>query len=424
MSTDVPSWGIGDRYVRDVGKLNWHGQMEALRIAVTGGGTGGHTFPALAVIREIRRRAADGNSSGTPDFMYLGSVDGFERRAAQREGVAFATVRTGKLRRSTRRRDLVTRENLVDVIHVARGVAEALRMLRRFKPDVVFATGGYVSVPSVVAARILRIPILVHEPTPQLGLANRISARLATRVVLSFPGSLSTLSPRLRKKAAVTGNPVRVEVLSGDAVRARERFGFHMSNAELPVVYITGGVQGAQSINRVVEESLPVILRQCCVIHQSGSRQSGTETVDLGRLRSVRARLSPELQGRYYVTPLVDGEEIGDVFALADLIVGRSGAGTANEVAALGKPAIWVPLVPTGGDEQRRIADEFAKAGAALIIPNSQLTPSLLARSIASVLQDEDGRRRMAESARFLHVPNAAQRLSEIILTLASVRKM
>jgi UDP-N-acetylglucosamine--N-acetylmuramyl-(pentapeptide) pyrophosphoryl-undecaprenol N-acetylglucosamine transferase len=391
--------------------------MEALRIAVTGGGTGGHTFPALAVIREIRRAAADGTSPGAPNFMYLGSADGFEHGAAEREGVPFAVVRTGKLRRGTRRRDLVTRENIVDIIGVAKGISDALRVLRRFKPHVLFATGGYVSVPGVVAARIFGIPILVHEPTPQLGLANRISARLATQVALSFPSSLSTLSPRLRKKATVTGNPVRAEVFSGDAVRAREIFGFDIANAELPVVYITGGVQGAQSINRAVEESLSEILKHCYVIHQSGSRQ-GTETADLKRLQSVRASLSPELQGRYYVTPLMRSEQIGDVFTLADLIVGRSGAGTANEVAALGKPAIWVPLIPTGGDEQRRIANEFAKVGAAVVIPNPQLTPNLLAKSIASILQDEDRRRRMAVSARSLHIPSAVQRLSEIVLTL------
>jgi UDP-N-acetylglucosamine--N-acetylmuramyl-(pentapeptide) pyrophosphoryl-undecaprenol N-acetylglucosamine transferase len=230
--------------------------MEALRIAVTGGGTGGHTFPALAVIREIRRGAADDDSPGTSDFMYLGSAEGFEHWAADREGVPFTVVRTGKLRRATRRRDVITRENIVDMIRVAKGIGDALRVLRRFKPHVLFATGGYVSVPGVVAALILKIPILVHEPTPQLGLANRISARLSTQIALSFPSSLSTLPPRVRKKATVTGNPVRAEVFSGDAVRAREMFGFNEADAELPIVYITGGVQGAQGVNRAVEESL------------------------------------------------------------------------------------------------------------------------------------------------------------------------
>jgi UDP-N-acetylglucosamine--N-acetylmuramyl-(pentapeptide) pyrophosphoryl-undecaprenol N-acetylglucosamine transferase len=116
--------------------------MEALRIAVTGGGTGGHTFPALAVIREIRRGAADGNSPKAPEFTYLGSADGFEHWAAEREGVPFAAVRTGKLRRATRRRDLVTRENIVDITRVAKGIGDALHVLRRFKPHVLFATGG------------------------------------------------------------------------------------------------------------------------------------------------------------------------------------------------------------------------------------------------------------------------------------------
>jgi UDP-N-acetylglucosamine--N-acetylmuramyl-(pentapeptide) pyrophosphoryl-undecaprenol N-acetylglucosamine transferase len=142
------------------------------------------------------------------------------------------------------------------------GVAQSLAAVRRFRPDVVLATGGYVSVPPVIAAGLSRVPVLIHEQTVQVGLANRIAARFASRIALTFEGALQDLPPRLRRKAFVTGNPVRDAVFQGDRDRAVDRFGFAPEDGDLPTVYVTGGAQGAHKINLALEAALPTLLTE------------------------------------------------------------------------------------------------------------------------------------------------------------------
>ena len=367
-----------------------------IRILVTGGGTGGHVTPALAVIQTVQALARDA-ADWQPRFLYVGSAGGVEARLAREAGIEFVGVQSGKLRRSRSLLGLLSRRNLADALRVPVGIGQALGAVRRFRPDVVLATGGYVSVPPVVAAGLLRIPVLIHEQTVQVGLANRIAARFATRIALTFEGALSDLPPRLRAKAFVTGNPVRAAVFAGDRARAVARFGFAAEDDALPTVYVTGGAQGAHVLNQALESVLPDLLRECRIIHQCGAQ-------DQAHLGEAAQGLPSELQRRYWVAGFV-GDEIGDVYALADVIVGRSGAGTVTEAAALGKPAMFIPLVPTGGDEQTRNARRSADAGAAVILPNAELNGPRLLRKSGRLLADPERRARMGAAARTLARP-------------------
>jgi UDP-N-acetylglucosamine--N-acetylmuramyl-(pentapeptide) pyrophosphoryl-undecaprenol N-acetylglucosamine transferase len=386
-----------------------------VRILVTGGGTGGHVSPALAVVQKLRELAAD--ADWTPVFRYLGSDGGVEKTLAQEAGIEFVGVQSGKLRRSRSLAGLLSRRNVADALRVPVGIGQAMREVGRFRPDVVFATGGYVSVPAVVAARLKRIPILIHEQTVQIGLANRIAARCATRIALTFEEAAHDLPPRLRVKSFVTGNPVREVVFTGEPDRARARFGFHPSDDALPTIYVTGGAQGAQSINRAVESVLAELLMHCRVIHQCGRQPEG-QPQDAARLTSVAERLPSELRRRYFVTPFVKNE-IGDVFALTDLIVGRSGAGTVAEACALGKPALFIPLVPTGGDEQTRNARRLAEIGAAIVLPSAQLTGPKLLAEIRALVDDRERLSAMGRAAHALARPRAAADLADALLALA-----
>lgn len=390
-------------------------ETREVRILVTGGGTGGHVSPALAVIQTLRRMAE--GADWRPVFRYLGSVQGVEKGLAEEAGIEFVGVQTGKLRRSARRLGVLSRQNVRDAARIPLGLAQSIREVGRFRPDVVLATGGYVSVPPVLAARLRRVPILIHEQTVQVGLANRIAARCATRIALTFEEAINDLPPRLRPKAFVTGNPVRDVIFNGDKIRALTRFGF--AEAALPTVYVTGGAQGAQSINRAVESILPQLLAECCVIHQCGRQPEG-QPQDESRLTALAQTLPPSLQRRYFVTSFVR-DEIGDVFALADLVVGRSGAGTVAEVCALGQPALFIPLVPTGGDEQTRNARRLADAGAAKILPSAALTGPALLGEIQALLSDPCGLQAMGRSALALARPNAARDLAQAVLSLAKV---
>lgn len=383
--------------------------MKTIKILVTGGGTGGHVSPALAVIQTLQAMAQ--GADWTPEFRYVGSRQGVEQGLVEAAGIPFVGVQSGKLRRASSLRGLLTLKNLADAFRVPVGIWQAVGEVGRFRPDVVLATGGYVSVPPVVAAGLLRRPVLIHEQTVQIGLANRIAARFATRIALTFAGAASDLPPNLRRKTFATGNPVRSAIFGGDKARAVARFGFDPADDALPTVYVTGGALGAQSINRAVEAILPDLLAGCRVIHQCG-KQDGE------RMTGIWADLPPAQQRRCHIVPFV-GAEIADIFVLADLVVGRSGAGTVTEVAAVGRPALFIPLVPTGGDEQTRNARRLVEVGAAALLPNGELDGPRLLSEIRALLADPARLRAMGAAALTLATPNAAHDLAHALLEMA-----
>ncbi len=380
-----------------------------VKLLITGGGTGGHVSPALAAIQAVQARAV--GADWTPVFQYVGSKHGVEQGLVEAAGIPFVGVESGKLRRASSMRGLLTGKNFADALRVPVGIAQAIRQVKRFQPDAVLATGGYVSVPTVIAAGLLGRPVLIHEQTVQIGLANKIAARFASRIALTFEGAASELPPGLRSKTLVTGNPVRQAIFGGDKARAVERFGFDPSENSLPTVYVTGGALGAKSINAAVEAVLPELLEQCRVVHQCGR-------TDGEHLAAVRTDLPTHFQTRYCVVPFV-GDEIADIFALCVLIVGRSGAGTVTEAAAVGKPALLIPLVPTGGDEQTRNAKRSADAGAAVLLPSRELSGPRLLSEITALLADPARLTAMGQAALPLATPNAAFDLADALLALA-----
>ena len=371
-----------------------------MRIVIAGGGTGGHTSAGLAVMEALRER-------GGADVHWIGSRSGVEARRVPAAGVAFHTIATGKLRRYW------DWQNVPDLFWRApAGVVQSWRLLRRLRPALLFATGGFVALPPALAARALGIPIVVHEQTAIPGLANRIVARFAQRIALSFPTSDSSLPA---DRTIVTGNPLRAELSAGSREAACRRFGF---DPALPIVYVTGGAQGSHRINRTVGEILERLLALCQIIHQCGDN---VETGDHAWLASRAQSLPGERQGRYALLTYV-GAELGDVYAAADLIVSRSGAGTVNECVNLGKPAIYIPLPGASGDEQTANARLVATAGGGVLLPQSDLTGSALLDLVRKLIGDRDSLRAMGERARSVAVPDAAARIARVIFDTARAR--
>ena len=385
-----------------------------MRILVTGGGTGGHTTPAVATIQAIRELAQ--RDGWAPEFAYLGSKHGMEGGVASELGIPFIGIETGKLRRSRSLIGLISIANIRDMLRVPIGYAQAIGAVRKFKPDVVLSTGGYVSVPGVLAAGALNAPVVAHEQTVQVGLANRINFRVARKIAVSVDETLSVLTDDQRRRAVVTGNPVRQIVFGGDASRAARKFGFDPGEDALPTIYVTGGAQGSRLINRAIGDALAGLLPIARTIHQCGAQAGGAEQ-DFELLTAVCARLPENLAGRYALTRFV-GPEIGDVYALADLVVGRSGAGTVTEVCALGKPAIFVPLVPTSGDEQTRNAARLVNSGAALVIRQDELSGERLLRAVEELVRNPGRLQSMGRCAKELAQPNAAMKLAELVVEL------
>ncbi|WP_373464490.1 glycosyltransferase [Streptomyces sp. V4I2] len=376
---------------------------------VTGGGTGGHTYPALTAIRTLQNRlAAEGRAL---EVLWIGTADGLEARVAPAEGIAFATVATGKIRRSSNPLMMMSASNVRDMARVPLGVAQARKLVADFRPDVVLATGGYVAVPAGLAARMCRRPLVLHEQTVRLGLANRKLAGSATRIAVSSESTLPLLSEAVRGAAVVTGNPIRPEVLSGHPDKAVEALGLQGFDRRLPTVYVTGGAQGSQQINGVVRDALPWLLERANVIHQCGPD-------NVEELRQYAATLPAALAGRYYLAGFV-GPELPDVLALADVVVSRSGAGTLAELTALGKPAVFIPLASSAGNEQAHNARHLEEAGAAVALLGD-VTADHLRDAVGPLLTDPARRDEMAKRARAHGRPDAADRLVDVILSAAS----
>jgi len=378
------------------------------RLVVTGGGTGGHTYPALTAIRTLQRRLA--GEGRALDVLWIGAADGLEARVAPAEGIAFAAVATGKIRRSANPLKMVSAANVRDMARVPLGVAQARSLIADFRPDVVLATGGYVAVPAGLAARMCRRPLVLHEQTVRLGLANRKLAGSAARIAVSSESTLPLLPEAVRDLAVVTGNPIRPEVLAGEPGKAVEALGLAGFDRRLPTVYVTGGAQGSQQINDVVRDALPWLLERANVIHQCGPD-------NVGDLHGVA--LPPASSGRYHLTGFI-GPELPDVLALADVVVSRSGAGTLAELTALGKPAVFIPLASSAGNEQAHNARHLEESGAAVALLG-EVSAERLRDAVGPLLTDPVRREEMARRARAHGRPDAADRLVDVILSAASV---
>lgn len=378
-----------------------------LRLIVTGGGTGGHTYPALTAIRALRSRLAE--ADGALDVLWIGTATGLEAKVTAAENIPFRTVATGKIRRSANPLKLVSPANVKDMGRVPLGVAQARSAVAEFAPDVVLGTGGYVAVPVGMAARMCHRPLVVHEQTVRLGLGNRALARMATRVAVSSESTLQFLPESARATAVVTGNPVRPGVLTGQGDKAIQALGLWGFDRSLPTVYVTGGAQGSQQINELVSEILPWLLGHANVVHQCGPSHEA-------RLRERAASLPEHLRARYLVTGFV-GPELPDVLALADVVVSRSGAGTLAELTALGRAAVFIPLGTSAGNEQEHNARHLSDAGAAVALVG-RAAPDTLQDAIGPLLTDPARRADIARRAAEHGRPDAADRLVDVLLSV------
>jgi UDP-N-acetylglucosamine--N-acetylmuramyl-(pentapeptide) pyrophosphoryl-undecaprenol N-acetylglucosamine transferase len=372
-----------------------------LRVVLAGGGTGGHTSAGLAIAAGLRGRLGE-----RVQLDWIGSHAGLEATRVPAAGVRYHAIATGKLRRA------VDVRNLTDLgVRVPAGLAQAWLLLGRLEPDVVVATGGFVSVPTALAAAARRRRLLVHEQVAVPGLANRLIARVADRVAITFEVSAPAFPAR---KVVVTGNPVRPELTAGDPKRAFAGFGL---DPAVPLVYVTGGAQGSHRINRVVGAALAPLVGGCQLVHQCGTNEYG----DAAWLAAQAEALPPGARTRYRVVPFVT-DALADLYAAAALVVGRAGAGTVSELCAVGRPAVLIPLPGARGDEQTANARILADAGAAVLLPDRDLSPERLVGTVRELIAAPGRLEQMAARARSLARPDAAERLVDLILELAPRR--
>jgi len=354
-----------------------------MRAILAGGGTGGHVIPALAIARELQQRYQ-------AEVLFIGTARGIENRLVPAAGFELRLIQVGALKNVS----LATR--LRTLFDLPRAIIVCWRMLGKFRPDVVIGVGGYASGPAMLAAWLRRIPTLAFEPNVVPGFANRMVARLVSAAAVHFEET-----KKYFRNARVTGVPVRKEFfLQNDA-----------AGRTTQTLLVFGGSQGASAINRVVLESLSG-LRQALpglhIIHQTGERDHKD-----AQAAYLQAGISAE------VLPFIN--EMPQAFARADLLLCRSGASTVAEITAAGKAAIFVPFPRAADDHQRRNAESLSRQGAAVLIPESELSQQKLVSTVVELFAHRDRLQQMEAAVRTLTHRSAVEEIADIAAQLAKI---
>lgn len=317
-------------------------------IIVTGGGSGGHIAPIRAIGPSLKKERK---------VVWMGTSD-FEKHGSQLIDVEFKKIMSGKMRRGLNFSNLW--RNFVDLFRVEIGFWQSLFFMRKVKPEIVFSTGGFVSVPVVLAAWFLRIPVVIHEQTIGFGLSNKIAAMFAKKILIAFEDSRSYISKKHHSKIELVGNPVREKLLGGNKKNLEEHLEIELKE-DKPILYITGGGRGSKRMNDVVEKNLESLCAKFYVIHQTGM---------FGIARAKKNDIKD-----YFPYQFI-GKELADIYACADLVLSRAGAGTVNELDHFGIYGIFVPLRPVQNDEQTKNAEWFLRSNKGAIIPQDDFSSS------------------------------------------------
>ena len=333
------------------------------RIVLTGGGTAGHVTPNLAIAPFLRESGYE--------LFYIGSKKGIEKTLVEKAGIPYTGIASGKLRR------YLDMKNVTDVLRVAKGLGDAFTVMARLRPGLVFSKGGFVTVPVVIAAKMLRAKVIIHESDITPGLANKISLRFADRVCVNFPETINYVPTG---KGVLTGTPIRPEIYQGSVDEAMKICGFHDSK---PVLLIMGGSQGSVVINECVRKILPQLTKSFNVIHLCGTNNKRHDL-------EMRGYLQFE-----YVT-----SELPHLLAYADIVVSRAGANSISEFLALRKPNLLIPLSRNASrGDQILNAKSYEQQGFSMVLDEDAMNPDSLREKIDQLYTNrKEYSKRMAES--------------------------
>lgn len=355
-----------------------------MRVVLTGGGTGGHIYPALSVARCL-----EGD-----EVLYVGTAEGPEARIVPQAGVPFRSVPSRKLSRKP------TPGAVVALAVSAWGVLRAMALLRSWRPDAVLGTGGYASAGIMFAAGLLRIPTVVHEANAIPGRVNQLLAKLCTRVAITYEASAKYFP---EGKTVMTGLPVRPDLLTAEGAGARAQYGLD----DRPVLLVSGGSGGAQTLNRAVLQALPELgALGVQVVHQTGRSQYESVVREAGE--------TPE-----FYRPLAYIDDMPSLLAATHLMLCRGGSSTLAEVTAVGLPAIIVPYPYAVADHQTHNARALEEAGAAVLVKDADLDGPRLVREVRTLLENPGRLEAMRQASRAQGRPEAARRVADLLRNIA-----
>jgi len=375
-----------------------------IKILFTGGGSGGHIFPIIAVTREIRKLSPEGRKNKEFEFFYLGPKDAFADILFSQEGIKVKHVLTGKIRRYFTAKSIL--QNIIDVgFKIPIGLIQAFVSIFILAPDVIFSKGGFGSLPTVVAGWLLGVPIFLQESDAMPGLANRILSNFCIEVFVSFPKT-----PYFEKKMILAGNPIRRELFE-DSEEVKEAKEFFKLSGNKPVIFIMGGSQGSQRINDEILAVLGDLVRSFEIIHQCGEK-------NVSQVKAESKVVVPEYLAKYYHTyGFLKEQELKRVYAVSDLIVSRAGSGAIFEIAASNKPCILIPLPESAQNHQLKNAYTYAQKGAAIILEEQNFTSRFFFEKLKNLLSDTQELEKMSAAAKEFSRPMAAKIIAGYIVT-------
>lgn len=370
-----------------------------MKVVLTGGGTGGHFYPLIAVAEEIYRICEERHII-EPQLYYIGP-DAYDSQALTEHNITFIQSPAGKLRRYP------SLLNVFDMLKTFIGVIKSIFQLYSLYPDVVFCKGGYAAFPTVVAARILTIPVIIHESDASVGRTNKYASKFAKYIGISYPGTEDQMQAP-REKIALVGNPIRKDVM----FPAKE--GMHTFlelSPEIPTILILGGSSGAQTINNTVLDALSILLPKYQVVHQTG-------VAHLEEVRGIAHVMlnNSEYSQRYKTYGFLNALAMKMSAGAASLVVSRAGTGGIFEIAQWGLPSIIVPIPEEISHDQTKNAFAYMRAGACTVIEQKNLTSHILASEIDRIMETKEIRDTMARSARAFARPDAAKKMAQVIL--------
>lgn len=359
------------------------------KILFTGGGSGGHIFPIIAIAEEIKKKDPDAV------FSYIGPKDFTAKVFLPKADIKTNFILTGKIRR------YFSFKNIVDLFfNIPIGFIQSFLIMFFTCPDIIFSKGGFGSIPVIISGFILRIPIFIHESDVAPGLANRIGAKFTKKIFSSF--SLEELEFKNKDKVIVTGGPVRNCIFNGNKEEATKEFNIQGGK---PVVLVLGGSQGSERINEVIFDSLSEMLNDFEVIHQTGIKD-----INRAKKESI-AMINKDLLKYYHPIFFLDERELGNAYSISECVVGRAGGGMISEVSLNKKPSILVPLPESAQNHQVKNAYAYAKNGACLVLEEPNFTKNFFLEKIKNIDKDK-----MIKSAEEFSQPDAAKKISTTIL--------
>jgi UDP-N-acetylglucosamine--N-acetylmuramyl-(pentapeptide) pyrophosphoryl-undecaprenol N-acetylglucosamine transferase len=371
-----------------------------MKIVLTGGGTGGHFFPLIAVAEELIIKV----STSAKDLeLYYVADKPFDTALLETLHIKFVEIPAGK------RRLYFSIQNFFDLFKIAWSVPVAIVKLFSIYPDVVFSKGGYAAFPVLFAARFLGIPVVIHESDSVPGRVSEWSAKFARRIAVSYPEALERLKTK-NENVAVTGQPIRPEILEDPEGDPRDMFGL---DENIPVVLVVGGSQGAEIINTAVLSALPKLLSRSYVIHQTGALNE----------RAVAEAAEAILAGntyraRYKRHAFLDSVTLRSALSVASVVVTRAGS-MLFEIGARGVPAVVIPITESRGNHQRENAYSYARAGGGVVIEEANLSDDILLSEIERILGSPEIQEKMKSAGRKFSPPSAAATIASELVSIA-----